>query len=272
MEERRSQWTPWLLRATAGIRFGPDRRAVEAELRAHLEDRRAALLHRRPGLEEAEAARLVLERMGDPEELSRALARIHRPWLGWLWQASRWVLGLLVLGLVLLGVFSSDYNQSRGGSPVWGAFRSEAYTDPLELRPERAELGGYTFRIVEAVYWDVSDLPGRSGRIEVTFRAASPRFWARVNGNAVGDALTVVTADGTQFAEEGGRLWGEIPSDRRGPFGMGLTRWGPFSRDYTVYLYAADPWQEGDRVELDFGFGKGSFVLSAQLTRREAEL
>lgn len=270
MERKRSAEL-WLLRATAGIRFGPDRRAVKAELQAHLEDRREALLRRRPGLSGEDAERLVLERMGDPEELGRALARIHRPWLGWLWLASRCALGLLALVLIVNGVFSNDYRQSQGGSPVWGGYRAEEYVRPLELRPEEARLGGYAFRIVEAVYAEVSGLPGRSGRIEVTFRAASPRFWARINGNAVRDALTVVTEDGTRFVEEGGRLWEETPPDRRGAFWMELCRWGPFSRDFTAYLYTADPWQDGRRVELEFDFGKGSFSLSAQVVRQEAE-
>lgn len=41
MEERHNAAREWLETATKGIRFGPDRLAVEAELREHLEDKTA---------------------------------------------------------------------------------------------------------------------------------------------------------------------------------------------------------------------------------------
>ena len=34
--------------------------------------------------------------MGDPEEVRAALAKVHKPWLGWLWQASRVALWVAV--------------------------------------------------------------------------------------------------------------------------------------------------------------------------------
>ena len=45
----------WLNRATAGIPFGPDRRAVRRELEAHLEDRAQDLRRIYPELTEQEA-------------------------------------------------------------------------------------------------------------------------------------------------------------------------------------------------------------------------
>ena len=39
--------------------------------------------------EDAEAR--ALEDMGDPEEIGKELARIHKPWLGYLWRASKWI-------------------------------------------------------------------------------------------------------------------------------------------------------------------------------------
>ena len=35
--------------------------------------------------------------MGDPKEIGRALARLHRPWLGWLWRLSQIALAWAVL-------------------------------------------------------------------------------------------------------------------------------------------------------------------------------
>ena len=41
--------------------------------------------------------------MGDPEEIGRALDRVHKPWLGWLWVASRVVLILALVTALFLG-------------------------------------------------------------------------------------------------------------------------------------------------------------------------
>ena len=93
----------WLETAVSGIRFKPDRLAVRAELYAHLEDRTLDLMRLFPDMDPDEARDQALSRMGDPEELKRELARVHRPWLGYLWQASRWLVwGLMALCLVLL--------------------------------------------------------------------------------------------------------------------------------------------------------------------------
>ena len=84
----------WLDTATRKILFLPDRKAVRKELEAHFEDLRDA---RRLDDEAAAAA------MGDPEAVAEELGRLHRPWWGWVWRASRIVL-LLALVLWLLCV------------------------------------------------------------------------------------------------------------------------------------------------------------------------
>ena len=104
MENTEQGREKWLDIAVEGIRFRPDRAAVRSELAAHLEDKRADLQRIFPDISPEEAESRALKAMGDPEELGRELARIHRPWLGYLWVASRWALGLsLVLALVLWG-------------------------------------------------------------------------------------------------------------------------------------------------------------------------
>ena len=93
----------WLETAVSGIRFKPDRLAVRAELYGHLEDRALDLMRLFPDMDPDEARDRALSTMGDAEELKKELARVHRPWLGYLWQASRWLVwGLLALCLVLL--------------------------------------------------------------------------------------------------------------------------------------------------------------------------
>ena len=91
----------WLDMAVSGIRFGPDREAVRAELRAHVEDKTADFQSIFPDITPNEAQERALAEMGDAEELKISLARVHRPWLGWLWRLSQvLVYGALVLALI----------------------------------------------------------------------------------------------------------------------------------------------------------------------------
>lgn len=91
----------WLSIATSGIRFGPDREAVRAELMEHMEDKSADLMRIFPDIPEEEAQERALSEMGDAWELKKELARVHRPWLGWLWRCTQvLVWGLLALSLI----------------------------------------------------------------------------------------------------------------------------------------------------------------------------
>ena len=82
------------------VRFSPDHDAITAELTAHLEDHRDALLELRSGLTQEEAEEAAVEAMGDPEELGRALNESHSPLLGWfqIWfQAVVWFLSAIIV-------------------------------------------------------------------------------------------------------------------------------------------------------------------------------
>lgn len=99
MKREQEPWTAWLDRAAGAIRFEPDRAAVRAELAAHLEDKAADLRRIFPDITPEEARERAVREMGDAEVIGRELARIHRPWLGYLWRISQVLLGL---GLALL--------------------------------------------------------------------------------------------------------------------------------------------------------------------------
>ena len=47
-----------------------------------------------------EAGELALAQMGDPEEIGRELAKIHKPWLGYLWRFSQVLLAVVAVVLV----------------------------------------------------------------------------------------------------------------------------------------------------------------------------
>lgn len=91
----------WLDTATKKILFRPDRKAVRKELEAHFEDLREA-----SGLDDEAAAAA----MGDPEAVAEELGRLHRPWWGYLWQASRMI---LVLAFILWFLCGQRYGFSE---------------------------------------------------------------------------------------------------------------------------------------------------------------
>lgn len=79
----------WLHHACAGIRFAPDREAVQEELRAHYEDACDAMTE--SGLSQEDAEELALRGMGDADELAPALAKAHNSIWTLLWLISRWL-------------------------------------------------------------------------------------------------------------------------------------------------------------------------------------
>ena len=79
MESGKHPVAQWLDRATAAIRFGPDRKEVRAELEAHLEDKALDFQRIFPGLTEEEARERAVSEMGDPMEIGKELAKVHRP-------------------------------------------------------------------------------------------------------------------------------------------------------------------------------------------------
>lgn len=106
----------WLSIATSGIRFGPDREAVRRELTEHMEDKAADLMRIFPDIPEEEAQERALSEMGDAWELKKELARVHRPWLGWLWRCTQ----VLVWGLLALSLIAALSN-------VWGIWEDRVY-------------------------------------------------------------------------------------------------------------------------------------------------
>lgn len=88
----------WADEAVKKLRFPPDRKRVRAELYDHFLDRREDLLFR--GLVEEEANKQTLEMMGSPSETAGLLAKVHKPWLGWLLRLTRLAM-ICVIALVL---------------------------------------------------------------------------------------------------------------------------------------------------------------------------
>jgi len=90
------EFQKWCKTVTDQVRFRPDRAAIARELQAHYEDHVKDL--ERIGFDSTLAEERALAAMGDAEQIGRAMDRAHKPWLGWLWTASR--IGLF-LGIAL---------------------------------------------------------------------------------------------------------------------------------------------------------------------------
>lgn len=249
----------WLHTAVSGIRFRPDREAVEEELRGHLEDK-AEYLQSSFRISAEEAQQMALERMGDPQPIARELAGIHRPWLGYLWQLSR-VAAVLALVLCLAGGF--------GGEPLWGWYEQpHGYEAPVSPTPETARLGSYTFKIKEAVYADYPEESGWTDQVRLRFRVSTPRFWENISDLAVQLNTTLETADGQIWLMDRQRLYAHaVIGPHQVLSGLEMSRRGLFFREYTAYADVL--WQEGDRAVLHFDFEQGTFSLSAELVRME---
>ena len=270
----RKETERWLDTATRGIRFGPDRRAVRAELEEHIEDRTEQLSSwLDPGSEALEAE--ALRGMGDAEELGRKLARLHRPWLGWLWYASRALVGILLL-VCLLGVGSGIQKWQPGHVPG----PSEA---PAEREPESAKLGGYTFRIVEAME--------RNGTFRVVLRVSGLRFWEPADETGLVAHLRVELEDGTCIALENpaysveiNRLYTSFPDTAarvawgsdRGPDSIGeasmeiRAQERLFCRDIAIQLGESVLPGTGERIALVLDLPLGQIRLSARCGEEDA--
>lgn len=103
----RDDFQIWVDAVCEQVRFWPDRKAIEKELRIHYEDHCQAL--ERLSYERPLAEERSLRAMGNSQEVGRALDRVHKPWLGWLWEVSRWTLQGLAALLVMTMLWSVDW-------------------------------------------------------------------------------------------------------------------------------------------------------------------
>ncbi len=96
------EFSRWCLKATWRIGFPPDRKRVRQEYLNHMTDHYDALIE--SGVDRLEARRLVLESMGDPDEVAPLLAAIHRPFWGYFLRVSR-IVAIVLLCISLLPIY-----------------------------------------------------------------------------------------------------------------------------------------------------------------------
>lgn len=250
MDEKRMDSTTWIHTATKGIRFGPDREAVTRELLEHMEDKTADLMRIFPDMGWEEARQRALDGMGDPAEIGRDLARVHRPWLGWLWRVSQWVLGLAAFVTVIVGLhalvdWETGWYETGNGLNFDHVEAVLTYVTP---DPDREMVDGYRITMPEAVRVEIKD----ELRVGALLRTASPRFWERESRNLCCRIRAVDSLGNVYPSYE----------ERWGSWGSGTDEWkyvnghasayGPFHTDYAVWVCGVDPAAEWVRLEYDW--------------------
>lgn len=266
----------WLDTAVRLIRFGPDRRAVREELAAHLEDKIADHLRLFPDMDEEEAETRALNEMGDAAEIGRALGKIHKPWLGYVWMASRVLVIVGVLWLLATGLFRGDdaYLGDDPRSEWWDTdglprtaimgndddLRYLPGEDPdqlLALEPGlRAEVNGQNISLLRTALWREED---GLQTLYCYLRVNTWRFWER----------GVLREDWMKVTDSKGKVYGlgeDTPEDPEisGLLnGMAPGGYGPFHSGYELYLRKWDP--EAEWVRLDYGPGEPVFTFTVDL-------
>lgn len=263
----------WLDRAVSGIRFGPDRAAVRAELSAHLEDKSADLQRIFPDIPLDEAQDRALSAMGDPEELKAELARVHRPWLGWLWYTCR---GMLLAAAAAWLIFAGLPALMGGGEDVRSYYYDSWYrgVQPGEWAPPApVEAGGFTLEITRASRWEETILDlGVSEEERWGWESASMtlRITARLPWERPPETVHSLEQWMTA-ADSGGRKFSFRPDPEAEFFSdqpLQGTETGLCWREYELICRDITPGAEW--IELRYDFGGNAFTLRADIPERSS--
>ena len=251
----RSNFQIWVNAVCEQVRFRPDHKAIEEELRVHYEDHVKDLL--RLGRSRELAEERALAAMGDAREVGRALDRVHKPWLGWLWKASR----TLLLALVLLTLAAAL--QNSGGKNLlypltwnqltWSvpASAGHAATDYLDLWLASGEPEPYA-----GTYWE-DPLPDES-RLQVPLI-----LWVETqdvfHDNLEGLYQRLeITADGQSLP------WGRYTGDGETPLESGYWLYGPAKRGWTRCCDQIVLVLDGPPQRVEVTHPRGNWTLTAE--------
>ena len=151
----------WCREAIEQIRFKPDRGKVQEELLAHIVDHMEFMVFH--GYTEEEAEARAVAAMGNPEEVGKQLDAVHKPWLGWLWIASRvLVMILLFIVITFLPGMVEDYRDELEDENIWataledGVFFEYECINLYDLNLT-GEIDGYHFTVDKAAWYGRPD-------------------------------------------------------------------------------------------------------------------
>ena len=139
----------WLRDVVKYVKFPPDRRRVQEELYEHMISRNLELLAE--GVSEEEADRRVCEAMGDPDEVGKALAEVHKPFWGYFLRAMRIVTAIVLLLLAVHTIRThNDYSGNDLSRYTGNRGRYEAYMPGWIGQSAAEKCGDYRFRLLRA--------------------------------------------------------------------------------------------------------------------------
>ena len=137
----------WLREAVGGIKYPPDRRRVEKELYAHVMQRNRDFL--KEGCTEREADEKACAAMGDPVEVRRDLAAIHRPF----WGYATLILRILVVCIFLLALGYCLLNSQKIAYAFSPLVDGEKYSvEQWMSQSSVVKCGDYTLRLKKAAW------------------------------------------------------------------------------------------------------------------------
>ena len=142
----------WCFEAVEKIKYRPDRDAVYTELLQHLDDRCESFIAQ--GMTKDEAAKKTVEVMGNPRELSVQLAAIHRPFWGFAYSISKWLMRIAVV-IALIGILISTFiNVILHKSEMDVLYTPSAHSEATRFvyaEPNCSDSSdGYTFTVTRA--------------------------------------------------------------------------------------------------------------------------
>ena len=171
----------WCSRAVRQIRYPPDRSAVYAELYQHLEDRCESFTAK--GIPEEEAKEMAVAAMGSPEEIAPQLAKIHRPFWGYCYSVTKWVLIAAVV-ITLFPLLHSLFDKTPYINKPLDSFYDDTADQLYGERVFCAEpkdtvkLDGYRLTLEKVACWEDSRYSYSNDSIFFRLRITKPAPWA----------------------------------------------------------------------------------------------
>lgn len=247
-------WRGWCREVLEQVRFWPDHEAIRKELVAHLEDGRADL--ERLGYPRSLAEERTLRAMGDAKEVGLALNRAHKPWLGWLWKVSQWLV-ILALAVCLLTSLAAVWNQQLPDVVSWldpePTYSEQEYVSQgwQSLNcPPPFRAGVYTIEAKQAFYYWDEEL----GRwyLSIDLRSRTLKFW--LEGPALGRYLEAVDSNGVRYD------WYQYPY---------VSGSGPNNGHFQNAMWISVNGIEGDPEWIDITHKTAEWTIRVELPRGE---
>lgn len=229
----RDDFQVWVDAVCGQVRFRPDREGIAKELRVHYEDHCKAL--ERLGYEGPLAAERSLRAMGNAREVGRALDRVHKPWLGWLWVLSRvlaWGLGICLFAAIVTDTGAWCRTGTDTALDI-GKVEGETAAEHAEevrtvVSPPPVQFGSYTVSVKRAACFRGETAPAWDWEMVLWLEIKTPNPWL---GPCDLTLLEAVDSRGVRYGEhDSGRdIWGNA-----GEQGVG-------TYDGTVTIHGTDP-------------------------------